>query len=311
MTTLTQHAQDYLQIRHALGHKLAYATRYLPSFISYLEAQDLPTVTIAAAEAWARATPRQPASPRAQYDRLAVTRGFARFMIGGDPQTEVPPVGLFMYRQERRSPFLYSLDDIRALMSTTRHLSNHSFRGDTVATVIGLLGVTGMRVGEALRLTLADIDWEAGILVIHDTKFAKSREVVLESSTLSALEAYVTARQQWLARSATMTLFVTEEGGPLKYAAMARAFQRAIRALALGHDEGIRPHLHHLRHAFAVRTLTGWYRSGVDVEAWLPRLSTYLGHTDPRDTYWYLTAVPELLHAAARRVRIWQEEGTP
>lgn len=311
MTALQQHAQEYLQLRQALGHKLAYAARYLPSFITDLESQGLATVTTAAAAAWAQAAPRRPASPRAQYDRLAVVRGFARYMMGVDPRTEIPPRDLFGYRQERRTPFIYSLDDIRALMATARSTSTKPLRGATLATIIGLLGVTGMRVREALRLTLADADWRSGSLTIRETKFGKSREVVLESSTLSTLQAYVTLSLAHSPRPVTGSLFVTEQGRPMTYTILFRAFQRLVRSLDLGQQEHIYPRLHDLRHAFAVRTLIGWHQRGADVEAWLPRLSTYLGHTHPQDTYWYLSAVPELLQAAAQRVPTWREEGTP
>lgn len=311
MTTLQQHVQEYLQLRQALGHKLAYATRYLPSFVAYLDAQELATVTTASAVAWAQATPRRPASPRAQYDRLAVVRGFARYMMGVDQRTEIPPRTLFVYRPERRTPFIYSVDDIRALMASAQSTSGKPFRGTTLATIIGLLGVTGMRVGEALRLTLADVDWRSGSLTIRETKFGKSRAVILEPSTLSALQTYVTMSQTQSPRPATGCLFVTEQGRPMTYTVVSRAFQRSVRSLDLGQEENIHPRLHDLRHAFAVRTLIGWHQRGVDVEAWLPRLSTYLGHTHPQDTYWYLLAVPDLLQAAARRVSAWQEVSTP
>lgn len=311
MTTLQQHAHEYLQLRQALGYKLAYAARYLPSFAAYLDTQGVATITTVAAVAWAQATPRRPASPRAQSDRLAVVRGFARYMMGVDQRTEIPPRDLFVYHSERRTPFIYSLEDIRALMARAQSTSAKPFRGATLATIIGLLGVTGMRVREALRLTLADVDWHAKSLTIRETKFGKSRVVMLEASTLSALQTYVTMSQAQSPRPVAGYLFVTEHGRPMTYIILSRAFQRLARNLNLGRQENVHPHLHDLRHAFAVRTLIGWHQRGVDVEAWLPRLSTYLGHTHPQDTYWYLSAVSDLLQAAAQRVSAWQEVSRP
>lgn len=309
MSALQQHAQDYLQLRQALGHKMAHAVWLLPKFVAYLDHQGLPTVTTAAAVAWAQATPRQSA-PAAQQQRLSIARGFAHFMVGVDPATEIPPTDLLAHYREWRTPFIYSLEDVRALMATARRISPEPFRGATMATLIGLLGVTGMRVGEALRLTDQNVDWDQGILLIHATKFGKSRAVVLDASTLKALGNYVALRNQRVPEPRASQLFVTERGTPVQYPRVGEAFRDALQESGVGARASARPHLHDLRHAFAVRTLVTWYRQGADVEAWLPRLSTYLGHTTPHETYWYLTAVPELLQLAARRVTAWQEGGT-
>lgn len=307
MSPLQQHAHDYVALRQALGHKMAHAVRLLPDFVGYLEARDLSTVTTDAALAWAQATPRHPA-PMAERQRFAVARGFARFMSGIDPQTEIPPSDVLVYRYQRRAPYIFSGADIVALMAAVPRISRSPFRAVTWATLIGLLGITGMRVGEALRLTDHDVDWDQAVVVIRATKFGKSREIVLDSSTVSALKNYVAQRPP--TAGPTPTLFVTEHGKPLAYRRVSEAFERLLGESGVGPPatEG-RPHLHDLRHAFAVRTLIAWYREGVPVAAWLPRLSTYLGHVDPRDTYWYLTGVPELLHLAAQRVPTWWEEG--
>lgn len=307
MTPLQRHAQDYLTLRQSLGHKMAHAVRGLPGFIAYLEQEHLPTVTTAAAVSWAQATPQQPA-PLAQQQRLSIVRGFARFMVGVDPTTEIPPADLLVHHRERRTPFIYSREDIQLLMGTVHRTCPVPFRAQAFTTVIGLLGVTGLRVGEALRLTDEDVDWKHSLIVIRTTKFGKSREVVVEPSTLKALAHYVAARNQQVPNPSTSHLFVTERGKPLAYARVGEAFRKAIRTSGIGTTAPSPPHLHDLRHAFAVRTLIEWHRQGVDVEAWLPRLSTYLGHTDPRDTYWYLTAVPELLQLAAGKVAAWQAE---
>ena len=308
MSALQQHAQDYLHLRQALGHKMAHAVRLLPQFVADLDQRGWPTVTTAAAVAWAQATPH-PLASAAQQQRLSVARGFARFMVGVDPATEIPPADLLAHHRARRTPFIYSRDDVRALMATARRISPEPFRGATLATLIGLLGVTGLRIGEALRLTDPDIEWASGLLRIQDTKFGKSRAVVLDASTLTALGAYVGLRNQRVPPPRAPHVFVTPRGAPVSYRRVGEAFRAVVQASGVGAQAPVRLHLHDLRHAFAVRTLVTWYRLGVDVEAWLPRLSTYLGHTSPRETYWYLTAVPDLLHAAARRVPAWQTGG--
>lgn len=138
-------------------------------------------------------------------------------MMGVNPRTEIPPRDLFLYRPERRAPFRYSLDDIRALMATARSTSSNPFRGATLATIMGLLGVTGMRVREALRLPLGDIDWHSGSRTIRATKFGKSRAVILELSTLSALQTYVPRTQAQSPRPVSGSRFVTEQGRPMTY----------------------------------------------------------------------------------------------
>lgn len=294
MSTLQQHVADYLHLRQALGHKMAHAARYLPNFVAYLEQQGLTTVSTAAAVAWAQATPHQPA-PGAQQQRLSITCGFARFMAGIDPGTEIPPDDVLVHHPERRTPFIYSHADICALMEAARRCYARTFYGITLATFIGLLAITDMRVGEALRLTDHDVDWERGALRIRDTKFGKSREVVLDRTVVQALRDYVGQRNQLVVARQTEHVFVTEHGKPLQYPRVGAAFRKLLREAGVGTDGDLRPHLHDLRHAFAVRTLVAWYYQGADVEAWLPRLSTYLGHTDPENTYHYLTAMPELL----------------
>lgn len=310
MTPLQRHAQDYLTLRQALGHKMAHAARELPRFVAYWEDQHIPTITVVAALAWAQATPCQPA-PGAQLQRLSIVRGFARFMVGVNPATQIPPAGLLVYRPERRTPFIYSRHDIRLLMSTIRQICPIPLRALAYSTLIGLLAVTGLRIGEALRLTDSDIDGNQGLLTIRSTKFGKSREVALNPSTVAALVTYIHARVTPAPTRETPYLFVTERGNPLTYARVGEMFRQAIRVSGVGAMAPNLPHLHDLRHAFAIRTLIAWHRQGVDVEAWLPRLSTYLGHNTPRETYVYLTAVPELLEVAAQKVVSWYEGETP
>jgi integrase/recombinase XerD len=182
------------------------------------------------------------------------------------------------------------------------------FRSVTYQTLIGLLAVTGMRLGEAIRLEREDVDWEHGVLTIRLSKFGKSRQIPVDPSTLSALRTYDQARDRLCSRPrATTNLFVSIRGTPLLGPNVDRTFhQVAGRAGLRPRSPRCRPRLHDLRHSFAIRTLPRWYRAGLDVQVTLPRLSTYLGHTNPANTYWYLSAEPELLALAGQRLeRAW------
>ena len=177
----------------------------------------------------------------------------------------------------------------------------------THETLIGLLAATGMRVGEAIRLDRADIDCADAVLTIRESKFGKTRMVPVLGSTLTMLERYARTRDRLCPQTATASFFVSTAGTRLIYACAGQAFRRLRGRAGIGAGADRRPRIHDLRHTFAVRTLLGWYQAGDDVEARLPILSTYLGHRDPRSTYWYLSAAPDLLALAASQLERSQE----
>jgi integrase len=299
MSALADAARDYLRLRNSLGHDLAEYHRELPRLVAFLEARGLPTVTVAAALAWAQGPDVNPATtipPR----RMTIARGFARYLAGLDARTEVPPPGLIAGRRRWRPPFIYSPGDIETLMAQARQLT--PMPAATHETLIGLLAVTGLRVGEAIRLDRADIDWTDAVLTIRESKFGKTRMVPVLDSTLDMLERYSRTRSRLCPQAATASFFVSTAGTRLIYACVGQVFRRLRDRAAVGADADRAPRIHDLRHTFAVRTLLGWYQAGEDVEARLPALSTYLGHRDPRSTYWYLSAAPELLTLAARQL---------
>jgi integrase/recombinase XerD len=159
-----------------------------------------------------------------------------------------------------------------------------------------------MRISEAIQLGRDDLDRDEGVLTVWHSKFGKSRELPLHPGTLGALAAYASLRDRLCPRPETASFFVSAAGTGLAYGTVQRTFSRLVRLAGIqARSERCRPRLHDLRHAFACRVVLGWYRAGVDVEAHLPRLSAYLGHAEPSGTYWYLSAVPELLELAARR----------
>ena len=186
-------------------------------------------------------------------------------------------------------------------MAVTRRIRD-PFRAHTYRTLIGLLASTGMRVGEAIHLDRTDLDQQEGVLTVRDAKFGKSREIPLHSTTLEAIEAYARHRHRRFSRPVSSAFLLSLAGSRLLYKNVHLTFLRLVQWAELSEGKPRRPRFHDLRHAFAVRTLTDAYRAGLDVERQLPLLSTYLGHVNPSSTYWYLSAVPELLGVAARRL---------
>ena len=300
MTALADAAGEYLRLRRLLGHNLDEAHRLLPRFVAYLDSIDATTVTIDAAITWAT-DGVDPATTNGAR-RMGIARGFARHMAGIDEHTEIPPLGLIPMRQHWRPPFLFSPTDIISLLNAAGNLRLR-LPAATHETLLGLLAATGMRIGEALRLEPTDIDRNDGVITIRQSKFGKSRLVPILPDTLAALDHYIENRDRLLRAERTTTrLFITIRGTPLIYAVVQQVFRQLCDTACIGVGAPHRPRVHDLRHTFAVTVLTGWYRNSDDIEARLPALSTYLGHRDPRSTYWYLSAAPELLAYAARKL---------
>lgn len=300
MSALEQDLADYLQLRRSLGHELAEARWLLPGFVAYLDARGASTVTIQAALEWAQHSPTgQPTTvgPR----RMTAARGFARYLAGIYPGTEIPPLGLMPHQQRWRPPFIYSTADIQSLMDAARTSLSSPLRAATYETLIGLLAVGGLRIGEAIKLDRSDIDWSENLLLIRESKFGKSRLVPLHSTAMHALTAYAQLRDELEPRPKEPSFFVSQTHKRLCYVAVGQTFRQLVNAAGVGARAPSAPRLHDLRHTFAVRILLRWYRTGEDVQAKLPSLSTYLGHREPASTYWYLSAAPELLSLAAAR----------
>ena len=221
----------------------------------------------------------------------------------------MPPSGLLPYRPARARPYLYSNDEIRKLLQAARKLpSAHGLRGPTYYSLLGLLAVAGLRISEARNLQTDDVDLKKGVLTIRGTKFGKSRLVPIHPSTRKVLSDYATRRDRFLRRRPA-TFFVSGRGTRLDGAEIRRTFYVLSRQVGLrGPSDSHGPRLHDFRHRFAVETLIQWYRSGQDVERRLPVLSTYLGHVHMADTYWYLSACPELMGLAVRRFEDYWEK---
>jgi integrase/recombinase XerD len=300
MSALRDAAEDYLLMRRALGCKLEIQGLLLGGFVSCLEEVDAMTVTIENAVAWA--TLPAGADPSYWAGRLSVVRQFARHLQTLDPACEVPPAQLLPYRSRRAIPYLYEPQEITALIDAAGQLQPPLLAAD-YQTLIGLMSVTGLRLGETIRLDRVDVDHRHQLLRILDSKFGKSREVVLHDSTMRALDDYRRLRDERFPQQRCEAFLVSLRGTRLRKNCIHHMFTRLVQAAGLKpRSPGCRPRLHDLRHGFAVRTLLEWYRDGLDVQARLPLLSTYMGHVNPASTYWYLTAAPELLALVADRL---------
>jgi integrase/recombinase XerD len=299
MNKLHHLVNQYLEVRRGLGYKLEREGRWLPDFVSFIERGNVAHITAVLALEWATASSQ--ASTRWWGTRLSAVRQFARFANGFDPRHEVPSTGLLpATARSRRVPYIYSNADIQCLMARARCLQG--FKARTYATLFGLLYTTGMRVGEAIRLQHADLDWQQGMLTIHHAKFDKSRQIPLHSSTVMALRRYALCRKAAVPCPRDTNFLLSLAGTQLHYKNVHVTFMRLLRSTSLAARRPERPRLHDLRHSFAIRTLTQWQQQGLEVEARLPALSTYLGHVNPSSTYWYLQATVEMLGPAAERL---------
>ena len=309
MTSLRVAVREYLSLRRSLGFKLDYAGRILPGFVTFLEQRGASVITCRLAQHWAQ----QPSTvhPTHWAHRLSIVRGFARYRSATDPRTEIPPAGMVPCRPKRAMPYLYSDAEIQALLRAALKLPPHGgLRPWTYHCLFGLLSVTGLRLGEARNLELQDVDLRAGLLTVRGAKFGKSRLVPLHASTCRVLAGYLARRKKhWADRPVSSYLFVTNRGNRLNSTGVHQTFYTLSRQIGLrGPTDSHGPRIHDMRHRFAAKTLLRWYRAGQDAERRLPTLSAYLGHVHVADTYWYLSAWPELMREAMVRLeRRWRD----
>lgn len=309
MNALRKSLQDYLALRRSLGFKLKSAGICLAKFATFLEERGAAHITTPLALEWVQQSPSTQLATRAQ--RLGYVRGFARYRAASDPQTEIPPPSLLPFRPRRARPYLYSEAEIARLLEAALALPPAGgLRPLTYHCLLGLLSVTGMRIGEALRLQLEDVNLQEAVLTIHGTKFGKSRLVPIHPSTQAVLARYRAHRQRCVAGTvASSFFFATSRGHHLDIGDVHRTFYKLSRQIGLraaGASQG--PRLHDFRHRFATQTLLRWYHAGEQAERRLPVLSTYLGHVHVADTYWYLSACPELMaQAVARLEQRWEQ----
>jgi site-specific recombinase XerD len=305
MSALRNALAEYLATRRALGTQLMCPESSLRSFLDFVEAEGAEFLTTELATRWAF---RSVGVQRATHARrLAIVRAFAVWLQSADARTQIPQTGLVSPKYRRPVPHIYSDGEIANLMKAAGQLrSTAGLRAATYKTLIGLLAATGLRPGEGLKLDTGDVDLVSGILTVRESKLRKSRFVPLERSAQGALVAYASFRDEVRAGRNTRAFFATERAPRLRGYVVRLTFATLCQSVGLRPRRhrrlGRGPRLQDLRHTFATRRLIEWYRAGFDVDRLIPRLSTYLGHVGPAETYWYLQAVPELLRLATERL---------
>lgn len=307
MTNFSAAAADYLATRRSLGYKLAQQGQLLTDFASQLDAAGVEHLRLCDALGWA--TQPADAAPIWWAAKLGVIRGFARYLATFDSLTEIPPAGFMPEPGHRIVPYIYSDDDIALLLSAAGRLQPEH-RADTYQCLIAFLWVSGARVGEAVRLDRSDVDLGQGLLTIRNSKFGRSRQLPMHPTTVGALADYASRRVCRQPRAKSPAFFTSTKGTRLIRDNTSVVFRQLVRDIGLSTAGPSRPpRLHDLRHSFCTRTLIGWYRDGLDVESCLPLLSTYVGHSGPASTYWYLSAVPELITLLAERLdTAWEKD---
>ena len=294
---------EYLVYRRGLGFALESPRWLLRDFARHADQiGHRGAVTIDLAVQWALSS--RSSHPAQAARRLSVVRQFARHRAVIDPDTEIPPVGLLGHVPRRRAqPHIYSDAEIEALLQQARLLlPRRGLRPRTYSAFFSLLASTGLRLSEACRLTIDDVDLVEGILTIREGKFRKSRLVPLHSTTTKALTRYAAQRDACSNAARSECFFRTDRTPALALAAVEKTFSRLRDRLGwTAQGRARRPRIHDLRHTFAVRRLQRWYEDGVDVNHKILALATYLGHAKVTDTYWYLSAIPELMAITSQR----------
>lgn len=307
MNGLRKDLEEYLNIRRKLGFKLQRAGKLLHDFVGLAEKEGVSFITSELSLRWA--TQPIDCQPAWSAARLGIVRGFAQYQSVIDPRTEVPSQELLPYRYHRRPPYIYSNDEVIRLIKASQQLQSPlGLRAATYCTAFGLLAVTGMRISEPIGLNRKDVDLIHGILTVYQTKFGKSRLVPIHLSTQKALQQYESLRGRIFPKPETESFFISEQGTRLTDWTVRGTFVKLSRQIGLrGPHDSDGPRLHDFRHSFATKTLVAWYRKGMNVDRHMPELSAYLGHARVSDTYWYLSAVPELMQLAAMRLEQTQK----
>lgn len=302
--SIASQLDGYLSVRRSLGFDLRTDERVLRRLARFADREGASHIDTALFLRWDASLPNVGASTRSA--RLGKVRLFAQWLSSIDPAHEVPPRGLLPDRSGRARPHIYSEAEIASIIATVKELpSIYGLRGLTCSTLFGLIAVTGLRISEALALDRGDVDAETGVLRVRRGKLGKERLLPLDPTVVAQLVAYGAERDRLLG-SKPDAFFVTSKGTRLTDCSARYNFAQACQRIGLRAPQqycrhGRGPRIHDLRHTFAVRTMINWYRTGKDPAREMIRLTTYLGHADPDNTFWYLEAVPELLDLAMAR----------
>jgi integrase/recombinase XerD len=304
MSSLSVRLQHYIAARRSLGFDLSSDERVLRRFAEFADGEGADYITIDLFLRWKKHYGS--ANNNTWAMRLSMARGFASWLQGTDPRTEVPPHGLIRGKLRRAQPFIYTDGQIANIITEAARLpSSYGLRGWTCSTLFGLIAVTRLRVSEALGLDDEDVDLDQAVLNVRRGKNRKCRTVPVSESTAKRLAAYRAERKRILGGGET-AFFLFESGTRPTDCGARYNFAQVCQRIGLRERQAFRrhgrgPRIHDLRHTFAVRTIMDWYRRGLDPDREMLKLSTYLGHSMPEVTYWYIEASPELLQLACER----------
>ena len=304
--TLQSRVQDYLIERRRLGFQLKHPELALMDFARYVDGLDRAgPLTLDVMSDWARLDKKGRHKPEAWARRFKLLRPFIRYLQQFEPATAMPDESVFGPIPGWQMPHIYRDQEIIDLLAAAHRLgAEGNLRATTYETLFGLMASTGLRVSEAIHLLDADVDLAQGLLTVRQTKFNKSRQLPLHPSATTALLRYRTLRHQQVQEHADLPFFVGTRGKrlgkKLSYRQVNRVFTLLRKQLGWinrgAHDAS---RVHDLRHTFAVRRVLLWQAQGSDIDQAMLALSTYMGHAKISHTYWYLTAVPELMDVAA------------
>ncbi|XID91541.1 tyrosine-type recombinase/integrase [Paenibacillaceae bacterium WGS1546] len=300
---ITRQIEEYVAYKRSLGYRIKIEAQELRRFAKYTREIGYDgSITEELAMRWAALDDHFTRKYMAR--RLETLHTFAVYISAFDEQAQIPRNGVFCKAHTRTSPYIYTDEEVLSLMRGADSLfSPDGIRSCTVASAIGLMHATGIRVSELTSLRITNVQMEEGYLFIRNSKFKKDRLVPLHPTVIAKLLAYrVFIENKIGVRDRDDPFFVTSYGRRFNTRAFEYAFQ-SIRPLVFG-DITKPPRLFDLRHTFACNTVKRWHEAGEDVNRKLYLLSTYMGHVKPADTYWYLSATPELLEIAARKFEI-------
>jgi integrase len=294
--------QEYLDERRRLGFSLAIAGTQLMAFARFAdESGHRGPLNCRIILDWAQG--QIPLAERITWARrLEVVRPFAKYRARFDPRTEVPDARLFGKGHRRLTPHIYTDQEIVDLLQAARKMAPQgTLRPETYEALFGLIAATGLRISEALHLRCTDVDLVQEMLTIRQTKFCKSRLVPLHSTATEALQKYITFRRLYVPVRPEAFFFVSPSGAGLVNRTVHSAFERLRAELGwIARGAHAAPRIHDLRHTFICRRVQMWHLQGATIDNAMVALSTYVGHAKVTDTYWYLTAVPELMAIAGR-----------
>ncbi|WP_042875951.1 tyrosine-type recombinase/integrase [Cupriavidus necator] len=307
--SMTARVEDYLTARRKLGFGLKAQGTQLFAFARFAErVGHRGPVTLELALRWARDS--HSTRPITAAKRIGVLRPFVRYLQQFEPATEVPPFKLLGPTHRRPVPHIFSNAEVEELLAAAGRLPPAGgLQPATYETLFGLLAATGMRISEALRLERADVMLEAGMLNVSKSKCRRSRLVPLHETTIAALQRYAQFRDQLLPLAADDNFFLSPWGRALKLGTVEDTFCRLRRRLGwVARGDYPAPRIFDLRHAFITNCLLRWYQNQINVDNAIAALSTYVGHVRVSDTYWYVSAIPELMALAARRFERYAQE---